>query len=171
MKLGTRSLLFGLHQFLLHPLLVLVSFFIVHRRHPSLAETVAILVHDLGYFGAEGIDCRGGEDHPYLGARICRFFFGRKGYDLVIGHNDDTAKAEDIPLSSLYAADKFFYVLVPVWLHSLLGRLSGEYMEIEESPDREWNPAKYKECMKRRFLVGEISVAGNRTPALCRDRT
>ena len=46
MKLGTKSLLFGCHQFVLHPLFVLVAWWRLYGR-PSWRMVVAIIVHDL----------------------------------------------------------------------------------------------------------------------------
>jgi hypothetical protein len=136
---------------------MLIAYLILFRRLPSLVEFVAIVVHDWGYWGCEGIDSQGGERHPYLGARICRRLFGEEGWRLAIGHNDDTARAEQVPLSTIYRVDKYFYVLIPVWLHRLLGFLSGEYREIEADPNRGWDPRRFKETMRTRFCNGDLA--------------
>lgn len=158
MKTGTKSLLFGLHQAVIHPLLVYAAFVKLHRRLPDICETLSIIVHDWGYWGKAGIDSDGGEDHPYLGASIMRALFGRRGWETVIGHNDYVLGKEGVPRSPLYAADKYYYVLIPTWLHSLLGRLSGEYREIEADPARGWDPQAFKQWMRTRFERGEIPV-------------
>lgn len=155
MKIGTKTLLFGLHQFMLHPALMLIAYIKVFKTCPSLLEIVAIIVHDWGYFGKEGIDSKGGEYHPYLGAKICRLLFGPKGWDFCIGHNDEVRLKEGVARSRLYTVDKYYYILIPVWLHRLLGDISGESLEIAERGN-EWNPRAYKEEMVFRFKSSEI---------------
>ena len=155
MKIGTKSLLFGLHQFLIHPLLVYIAFIKLYKRLPNLMETICIAIHDLGYWGQGGIDSQGGERHPYLGAHIARRLFGEDGWQFVIGHNDNTAKKEGLPRSALFYADKYFYVLIPLWLHYLLGRLSGEYKEIAQR-EGEFMPSVYKEVVTAMFASFSI---------------
>ena len=155
MRIGTRSLLFGLHQFFIHPLLVLFAFIKLYKRLPNLMEFVCIAIHDLGYFGQGGIDSQGGERHPYLGAHIARVLFGEEGWQFVIGHNDDTARWENIPRSPLFYADKYYYVLIPLWLHYLLGRLSGEYKEIAQR-EGEFRPSQYKAFVTAMFASFSI---------------
>jgi hypothetical protein len=75
MKIGTRSLLFGIHQFLLHPFFVAAGWWKLYGfpRDPRL--WVAFFVHDLGYFGKPNMDGPEGELHPIVGAAIMRWLF------------------------------------------------------------------------------------------------
>jgi hypothetical protein len=144
---------------MLHPLIMFLAYWKLFRRLPDLAVVVGIIVHDWGYWGKKGIDSQGGEDHPYLGARIMRALFGERGWKLAIGHSDNTTGREGVPRSVLYTVDKYYYCLIPVWLHRLLGTLSGEYREIEADPVRSWDPFGYKQMMKSRFsLSGDLTV-------------
>ena len=51
MKMGTKSLLFGVHQFFIHPLMVLLAWIVLYRSFPGLKELVCIFIHDWGYWG------------------------------------------------------------------------------------------------------------------------
>lgn len=70
MKIGTKSVLFGAHQFLIHPLFVAAAWWRLYGfpRDPRL--WVAFFIHDLGYIGKPNMDGPEGEAHPELGARI-----------------------------------------------------------------------------------------------------
>ena len=67
MKIGTKSLLFGVHQFFWHPLTVYWAWKRLYGR-PSLREFVCIFVHDWGYWRAGDMDGAIGGLHPELGA-------------------------------------------------------------------------------------------------------
>lgn len=70
MKIGTKSVLFGAHQFLLHPLFVAVAWWRLYGFPWDPRLWVAFFVHDLGYWGKPNMDGPEGEEHPWLGARI-----------------------------------------------------------------------------------------------------
>ena len=71
LPVGTRSLLFGVHQFALHPLFVLWAW---RRLYGSLPRDwrvwVVILIHDWGYWGCKDMDGPEGKWHPWGGAKI-----------------------------------------------------------------------------------------------------
>lgn len=77
MRIGTRSVLFGAHQFILHPIFVFIAWWMLYGfpRDPRL--WVAFIVHDLGYLGKPNMDGPEGETHPELGARIMRWLFDK----------------------------------------------------------------------------------------------
>lgn len=52
---GTRSLLFGVHQFLWHPWTVYRAWRYLYGK-PTWREVVCIFLHDLGYFGKPNMD-------------------------------------------------------------------------------------------------------------------
>lgn len=129
MRVGTRSVLFGVHQFLLHPLFVLVAWWRLYGR-PSWAEVMAILVHDAGYWGAKDLEGPSGLLHPERGARLLKWLgFGSYAVSLVRRHSRSYAERIGLEPSRLCWADKFSFVLEPAWFYLLRARLSGELVE------------------------------------------
>jgi len=132
MRIGTRSILFGYHQFILHPLFVLRAWLILYRTWPGPHQLAAIVTHDLGYWGSPNMDGREGERHPERAAAWWRGRFGKFGDKVaveIIGHSRYHANANGLPLSQLCWADKLAVALYPAWLAMALYRLSGELAE------------------------------------------
>src|SRR3972149_2822184 len=75
MRVGTQSILWGVHQFILHPILVYKAWTRIYARRPSLRETLCIFAHDLGYIGKTTMDGPDGLLHPEFGARLLRWLF------------------------------------------------------------------------------------------------
>lgn len=75
MKIGTKSLLFGAHQFAIHPIFVFLGWWKLYGfpRDPRL--WVVFLVHDWGYWGKPNMDGEEGEEHIWAGAKICGWLF------------------------------------------------------------------------------------------------
>lgn len=145
MKIGTKSILFGCHQFALHPLLVWLSWKYLYGRAPTLRQTIAIVLHDIGYaVGCATMDGPDGERHPVLGARIATRILGEEYGRLVRYHSRSLAQREGAVPSELCAPDKMSFLLYPRWLYLLLGSWSGEIAEYKERmnlshlPDSEW---------------------------------
>ncbi len=46
MRVGTKSLLIGAHQFIMHPALVALAWRRIYGEWPDMATSVAIAVHD-----------------------------------------------------------------------------------------------------------------------------
>lgn len=141
MKIGTKSILFGVHQFLFHPLVVCLAWRKLYRKWPRWQETVAILCHDLGYWGCPNIDGEEGKRHPYKGARLAAeigsVVSGRYSnwgviHDFTLYHSRDLAKAHGAPVSKLYAADKYCIFYEPGWFYLLRARASGELAEFKQ---------------------------------------
>ena len=142
MKIGTRSLLFGAHQFALHPLFVALAWRRLYGAWPrEIPVWVAFAVHDLGYWGLDDLDGPEGERHPLRGANIMGRLFDRRETDIcwqgrwwrfAAGHSRTLAARFDLPTSDLMAADKLATVLYPRWLYALLCWLSGEYIEYRD---------------------------------------
>lgn len=128
MSVGTRSLLFGAHQFLWHPLLVLIAWVKLYGW-PRLGELVAIFVHDWGYAGVREIEGPGSLRHPEFGARIVNALFGPAYRDLVLYHSRDYARAAGASPSRLCWADKLSFALEPMRFYLWRTRLSGELRE------------------------------------------
>jgi len=145
MKVGTRSLLFGVHQMLWHPWTVARAWRHLYGQWPGWLEWVCIFCHDLGYWGKPNMDGPEGRTHPEFGARfafrICRWFSpeskfqtGYRAWKLCIGHSINYAPDG---VSKLYAADKCAVLFDPEWFYLLRATLSGEVWEyIVNSPVR-----------------------------------
>jgi hypothetical protein len=141
MKVGTRSVLFGVHQFLWHPITVLIAWYKLYGI-PSLKEIVCIFVHDIGYFGQPNMDGKEGEEHPWSGAIIAHklfdgrvktssdFTYKRADYmNLCLFHSRTCAKKYNSQPSRLCWADKLSIVYDPWWFYLARAWLSGEIWE------------------------------------------
>lgn len=132
--IGTRSLLWGAHQVLLHPLFVALAWHRLYRRWPrSPAVWLAFICHDWGYWGKADLDGDEGETHPIAGALILHALFDapcrRDWHDFSAGHSRSFARRIGITTSALMAADKLATVLMPLPLYVALVWLSGEWLE------------------------------------------
>lgn len=78
MNIGTKSVLFGAHQFLIHPLFVALAWWRLYGFPWDPRLWVAFFVHDLGYWGKPNMDGEEGEQHPMLGARIMGWLFDQR---------------------------------------------------------------------------------------------
>ena len=143
MKIGTKSILWGIHNPIIHTFFVTVAWIIIYRTLPNLAEFVAIIIHDLGLWGQPNIDGPEGERHPEVvfdkvKDYACKYHQRRhsdfliKVANLVIGHSGWYAAKHGLPLSKLYYADKLANALYPTTLYLLLGILSGEIKEYRQ---------------------------------------
>lgn len=155
MKIGTRSILFGVHAFWWHPIVVLLAWLHLYKKAPNWWQVIAIFCHDLGYWGRSNMDGKEGKYHPGPGAtmtgKIVRFFTG-SGWDaffFALLHSRDMAKCLGLPVSELYAPDKYAIWFEPSWFYLLRARLSGEIHEFKQlaidaghitatATDREW---------------------------------
>lgn len=131
MKLGTRSTLFGVHHFLLHPFLVWLAWARLYRSLPTWRESLCILIHDIGYLGCDDMDGDQGSRHPELGAAIARRVLGEDERKLVLFHSRFTANLYGESVSRLCAPDKLVLFLYPAWLYTFLATLSGEGKEYQ----------------------------------------
>ena len=135
MKIGTRSLLFGCHQFLLHPLFVLRGWVKLYGW-PNWKELICIIIHDWGYWGCPNMDGDEGEVHPEWAAKEAFHLFDDSGknkyltyYTLCLLHSRFYAKKLNSKPSKLCWADKLGTSLMPAWLWVFLSGLSGEQQE------------------------------------------
>lgn len=151
MRTGTKSLLFGVHQFLVHPWFVAWAW---HRlygfpRDPRL--WVAFFIHDLGYWGCRNMDDDEGERHAEWGARLMSRLFDKRGASLdeadrwrysktmgealgpwgwfTLHHSRFYSKRDGYLPSRLCVADKLANVLMPKWMYLPLASASGEVRE------------------------------------------
>jgi hypothetical protein len=73
--IGTKSVLFGAHQFLIHPWFVALAWWRLYGFPWDPRLWVAFFVHDLGYIGQPNMDGAEGERHPVFGARLMTVLF------------------------------------------------------------------------------------------------
>lgn len=140
LPVGTRSVLYGAHQFLLHPWFVAAAWWRLYGFPWDPRLWVAFFVHDVGYLGKPNMDGPEGERHPETGAAIMRRLFGPTWGDFVLLHSRFYSKRLSLPLSRLCAADKLAIAYTPSWLYVPLARLTGEVREYR----RELAEGKYR---------------------------
>ena len=131
MKTGTKSLLFGVHQFVLHPLTVWIAWVWLYRKFPTWKETICIIIHDWGYWGKAKMDDEEGERHPEVGAKLVRFL-GPEYYELCLFHSRHYARNAGRKPSLLCWADKISILCEPSWLYLPRAWASGELCEYRE---------------------------------------
>lgn len=149
MNIGTKSLLFGVHQFLWHPITVALAWRKCYGVWPKWNEWIAIAFHDVGYKGKPNMDGVEGTKHPLGGAELSfrlsltignffahdaksRFFAFVKACetrDLSLFHSTHYAQLNKKPVSKLYLPDKMSILYDPKWFYLLRARLSGEVEE------------------------------------------
>jgi hypothetical protein len=129
MKLGTKSLLFGAHQFILHPLFLALAWWKLYGVPLDPRLWIAFIVHDWGYWNKADMDGAEGQSHPELGGRIMAALFGQAWGDFTRLHSRHYAKREGREPSPLCAADKLVLACTPRWLYLLCVQASGEHHE------------------------------------------
>jgi hypothetical protein len=150
MRIGTKTLLFGVHQVILHPLMVARAWRMLYGPIRDLRLWIAFIVHDLGYWGLPNLDGPEGQLHPYLGARIMGRLFGPEWYRFCLYHSRHLARAMGEPHSPLAVADKLAICCYPEWLYFFLARASGEIVEYREEARKgiRQNPRFAMHCAK-----------------------
>jgi hypothetical protein len=130
---GTKSVLFGAHCFLIHPLFVAAAWSKLYGFPWDLRLWAAFFLHDLGYVGKPDMDGPEGERHVEWGARVMHRLFDQKGDDrwrrFCLYHSRFYAKRDGVRPSALCAADKLAVALEPWWLYLPRAVLSGEVWE------------------------------------------
>ncbi len=129
MKVGTKSLLFGTHQFILHPLFLALAWRKLYGAPLDPRLWIAFIVHDWGYFGMSNMDGDEGQRHPELGGRIMARLFGQEWGDFTRLHSRYYAKLEGREPSPLCAADKLVLLVTPRWLYLPSVKATGEVNE------------------------------------------
>jgi hypothetical protein len=129
MTMGTKSLLYGAHQFVLHPFFVGLAWWKLYGAPLDPRLWIVFLVHDLGYLGKPNMDGPEGEAHTELGASSLEKLFGKNWGDFCRYHSRTTARKDSRQPSLLCDADKYATALTPRWLYVLLVRATGEMHE------------------------------------------
>ena len=186
MKIGTRSILFGIHAFWFHPVTVARAWRACYGGRPNWWQLIAIFCHDLAYWGKPNIDGPEGKQHPFGGARIAARIVGLlrgslkpdgRTYRFTLLHSRDMARQFNTPASPLCWADKVSIFFDPPWFYLLRGKLSGEIAEFKQhaiagghipptATDREWLRFYRRHILNSpivRRLVGESFYEENKT--------
>lgn len=82
MKIGTKSVLFGVHCWCIHPFMVWIAWIKLYSWTWSIPTITSFFLHDIGYIGKPNMDGKEGELHVELGAKIMHKLFDgwEKGY-------------------------------------------------------------------------------------------
>lgn len=129
MRVGTKSILFGAHQFAWHPLVLFVAWWKLFGFPSDPRLWVAFAVHDLGYWGKPNMDGPEGETHVEFGAKLMTRLFGNEWGALCLFHSRFYAKRYGASFSRLCVADKLAIALEPWWLYLPRVWLTGELWE------------------------------------------
>jgi len=129
LKLGTKSLLFGAHQFLIHPVMVACGWYKLYGFPKDYRLWLAFILHDIGYIGCETMDGDDGKKHTRLGADIMGDLFGKDWHELCLYHSRFCAEMCNSKPSKLCFADKLAIAIEPSWLYLPRVMLSGEIKE------------------------------------------
>lgn len=129
MKIGTRSVLFGVHQFAIHPWFVAWAWWKLYGFPWDPRLWFAFVLHDMGYVGKPNLDDPEGERHVEFAARVMERLFGTSWSELCLFHSRFYAKKYGKQYSRLCVADKLAIGLTPVWVYMPLAWLSGELKE------------------------------------------
>lgn len=153
---GRKSLLFGVHQFIWHPITVWLAWRNLYGR-PSWRECICIIIHDWGYWFCPNMDDAQGQKHPEFGARIAGRLFGKEYYNLVLFHSRHYASIAGKEPSKLCWADKLSILYDPKHFYLLRARLSGEIKEYRFNA-KQWVPltasdSEWFDWIKEKFIL------------------
>lgn len=149
MKTGTKSLLFGVHQVLWHPLTVWLAWRKLYGA-PTWRELACIIIHDWGYWGSPEMDGPVGSMHPVRSALMAvNLGLGFEAHEEILNHSRHLAFKLGHQPSRLCWADKYSMLYDPAWFYLIRARMSGELAEYRQRaadagfigldrPDHEW---------------------------------
>lgn len=121
MTQGTKSYLFGCHQFFLHPLFVLIAWYCHYKSFPKAWQVVCIFLHDIGICGRQYLENNQKDGHWERGAFVAYKLFGLKGYKFCRGHSDEYENSLNLAIqtpkrtlrSVLFIPDKISFLYAP----------------------------------------------------------
>lgn len=157
---GTKSYLIGCHQFLVHPLWVLMAWRLEYKSWPKWWELICIFLHDIGVCGRQYLsDDKAKAGHWKLGASLAfrilnrtSRFYALVGWAMCAGHCPEDS---GFPESKLFRADKRARVVMPTWM------MWPEYwIEIKKTgglPPPEWkDQLRVKLALNKPFYTHEL---------------
>ena len=177
LPIGSRSVIFGTHCFLIHPWFVAAAWWKLYGFPKDIRLWIAFFVHDLGYWGKPNLDGPEGEKHVEWGAKFMHRWFDRKGavycigtaptgeksyvkdsyywHDFSLYHSRYYAKAHSMTPSRLCVADKLSITLEPWWLYLPRTKLSGELAEYMDNARRRAESNEKLSDEERRELLSQ----------------
>ncbi len=161
MKVGTRSVLFGAHQFLIHPLFVAFAWWKLYGFPSDIKLWLSFFLHDLGYVGKPNMDGKEGDKHPEFAAKVMERLFGRKWGEFCLYHSRFYAKNNKKQYSKLCVADKLSVALEPWWFYLPRVILSGEIHEYMALAGGK-NNSKYKGEPNDKYVTMKVSSNNRR---------
>ena len=129
MRVGTKSVLFGVHAIWIHPFFVAWAWGKLFGFPWDFRLWVAFFVHDTGYLCKRDMEGFDGQRHVLLGGRIMGWLFDAYWRDFTCCHSRHWAKRAGKRYSRLCLADKLAFVLTPAWLYLPMAQMSGELQE------------------------------------------
>lgn len=141
MRIGTKSVLFGIHSPPIHSFFMGLAWLKLYGFSREFLDPrlhLCFWLHDIGYWNCKEMDGEDGERHPLKGAEIVGFFFGYDWWLFNITHSGSMIKilnkqGYDYKPSKLYYADKLASPLYPKFLYKVLSLTSGEFYEYAEN--------------------------------------
>jgi hypothetical protein len=167
MRVGTKSLLFGVHQVFIHPLVVTLAWRKLYGKWPTPMQLVCIIIHDWGSWGCTTMDGADGKNHPQWAAKKVSKY-GHCYHDLCLYHSRHVARVPRRPVSALYYADKLSFAYMPWWLYTTLGVLTGEIYEYRKQTENnyitspKWGHKKWFMVVKEEMI--KLSVSPSASP-------
>jgi len=170
MKIGTKSVLFGAHCFLLHPFFVARAWVKLYGWPLDPRIWIAFFVHDLGYWGKPNMDGVEGETHVEFGAKIMHLFDwgfisrGTKWRDFSLYHSRYYAKKNNATPSRLCFADKLSFAVTPAWLYLPMVNATGEideYLKNAQRNEKGWKPVedqKHWHDQLSKYLIDWVEI-------------
>jgi hypothetical protein len=154
MNIGTKSVLFGAHCFFIHPWFVAYAWWKLYGFPFDPRLWFAFFLHDIGYIGKPNMDGPEGELHPYAGAKIMGFLFGKKWFDFTLYHSRFLSKKNGARYSKLCVADKLAICITPNWLYLPMVTATGEIKEYMKDAERNSNGSIKIQDSKRIWING-----------------
>lgn len=154
MRVGTKSILFGAHSFLIHPFAVFEAWRRLYGFPWDPRLWVAFAVHDLGYFARASMEGAGSEVHVELGAKVMEKLFDRRWGDLCRRHSREWCIRHGQSYSRLCVADKLAFVITPAWLYLPMARATGELAEYMALADGRQAGGKFTEAERSLLQSG-----------------
>lgn len=129
MKIGTKSILFGAHQFIIHPVFVAYSWWKLYGFPFDPRLWISFFIHDWGYWGKPNMDGNEGMLHPLWAAAKMHEWFGKEWGEFCFYHSRHLASLQNKRHSRLCVADKLSIAMEPWWLYLPRVILTGEIDE------------------------------------------
>lgn len=122
MKEGTKSVLFGCHNPLMHGIWVLMAWRLEYRSWPQWWEVIGIFLHDVGVWGRQYLsDDEAKIGHWQLGAGVSSYLVYVLSGDVALAYSTEIFIAGHCPEEShrpeskLARADKRSWLIAPSW--------------------------------------------------------